>query len=235
MATNSIAAAATISARLRMRRTRAIERTSASSRASTAADTLRERSSAATARSADVNDSPSGRSSSTFLLPDACRRTERRQLGYEQRACAMQPRSNRANRTLHDPGSRLIAHLLELAERDDFAIRRRQRGDRGANGRNRLGARQTVEHVRLLHGDRVQLPVDIPGQSLVISRSKSLQHKMPRDPEKIVANGSARRVVLVRAAQYRQERLLHYIVGGVGSAHMRRVSEDRAFMTGKQR
>src|SRR5688572_10066725 len=124
MAKNSTAAAATLSARLRMRRTRAIDRTSASTRASTAGDTPRERSAAATARSADVNDSPSGRSSSTFLLPDACRRTERRQLGYEQRACAMQPRSNRANRTPHHAGSGLIAQLLELAERDDFAIRR---------------------------------------------------------------------------------------------------------------
>src|SRR5688572_10735727 len=125
MPTNNAAAAARPRRFPRRHLARAIEWTSASSRASTSGEAPSRSSSAATSRRAEV----SVRSlpwKFIVLFPNARRRLQRRQLRHEQRTRAMQPRSDRAHRAIDDAGGVDVGHFLQLAQHEHFPVERRQ-------------------------------------------------------------------------------------------------------------
>ena len=75
-----------------------------------------------------------------------CGGQRRRQLG----ARPVQARAHGADRTPDDRRGIGIAHLLQFAEHDDLAIRRRESGDRRSHRVDRFRPRQAVEHASSL-------------------------------------------------------------------------------------
>ena len=140
----------------------------------------------------------------------------------------MQPRPHRSDRAADDAGRGRVADLVQLAEHDDFAIRRRQRLDGRTHRIDGFDARGIVEHRRGIGRELV-------GQALVFTaRPQPLHGQVARDPQEIPRDGAPERVLPRGLPEDREERLLDDVVARVRTAEVDGVAVNRPLVARKQ-
>jgi len=128
---------------------------------------------------------------------------------------------------MHNRRGRDVIQIVQLAEHNCFAVRRRQRGDRLAHARGRLGARQMLEWIAV-HGWTVHAVERI----LVADVVKLLQYLAPRDSKEVGLHSAARRVESLQLPQKGEEDFLDDVFGQgrVTTPHMDCVAKHRRFV-----
>src|SRR6267142_1326803 len=153
------------------------------------------------------------------------------ELRQQQRAPAVQPRSNRPHRTSGRLRRFFVAQLLQFAQHHRFAKLGRQLQHCGANllhplARFRPGSRS---HQILQHNSRAASVLvllfqrNFPRQSL-----QMLHHAVSRNSVQVSAKRSAARIVFLRGAHQSHENVLHnFFRGPCASGHAQREAVHR--------